>query len=91
MYKKEDLLKWYDKEYCLKRVKENGYNLEYVKNQTEDICLAAVKQNGFALSHVQNQTEDICIEALNQHPEAIRYVDIKKYPELYEKYIFIVK
>ena len=38
---KED---WNNEEYCLEAVKENGWVLEYVKNQTEEICLEAVKQ-----------------------------------------------
>ena len=47
----------------LESVKEDGYNLQYVKNQTEEICLAAVKQNGWTLKNVKNQTEQVCLEA----------------------------
>ena len=39
---------------CLEAVKEDGYALQYVKEQTEDICLAAVKQNGDALQFVKD-------------------------------------
>jgi len=33
----------------------------------------------------------MCIETLNQNPESIQYVNILKYPELYEKYMFMIK
>ena len=59
---------------CIKAVKENGYALQYVKEQTEDICLAAVKQNGFALQYVKEQTPEICLEAVKQNELALRYV-----------------
>ena len=35
-------------EICLEAVKQSGYALEYVKEQTPEICLEAVKQNGYA-------------------------------------------
>ena len=34
---------------CLEAVKQDGWALQYVKEQTEDICLEAVKQNGCTL------------------------------------------
>ena len=69
MKSKKNLLKWYDEEYCLQAVKQNGYDLQYVKNPTEEICL----------------------EALNQNIEVINYIDIKKFPKIYEKYLFMIK
>ena len=41
-------------EECLAAVKQNGYTLQYVKEQTEEICLAAVKRNGYALQYVKD-------------------------------------
>ena len=65
---------WNDSEYCLEAVKENGYNLEYVKEQTPEICLEAVKEDGYALEYVKEQT-----------PTIIHY--LKKYNmSLYELY-----
>jgi len=58
----------------LKAVKQDGYALRYVKNQTENICLEAVKENGDALKYVKNQTENICLEAVKQDGYALRYV-----------------
>ena len=40
---------------CLEAVKDNGFALKYVANQTPELCLIAVKENGFALSHVKNR------------------------------------
>ena len=37
---------------ALAAVKQNGYALQYVSEQTEEICLAAVKQDGYALQYV---------------------------------------
>lgn len=37
---------------ALKTVKQNGYALPYVRDQTEAICLEAVKQTGYALLYV---------------------------------------
>jgi len=31
------------------------------------------------------------LEALNQSIEIIKHVDIKKFPKVYEKYLFMVK
>jgi hypothetical protein len=37
---------------ALEAVKQDGYYLQYVKEQTENICLEAVKENGYALRYV---------------------------------------
>ena len=39
-------------EAALKAVKQNGYALRYVKDQTEAVALEAVKQSGDALQFV---------------------------------------
>jgi hypothetical protein len=47
---------------CLEAVKQNGYALSYVKEQTEAVCLEAVKQNGYALSYVDVKIFEIDIK-----------------------------
>ena len=84
---KEDLLKWYDEEYCLKAIEQDPLNLQYIENQTEEICLEAVKQNPWVLQYIENQTEKICLEAIKQNKNAIDFVDIKRFPKIYEKYL----
>ncbi len=87
---------WNDPEYCLEAVKQDGYNIEYVINQTPEICLEAVKQDGYNIEHVINQTPEICLEAVKQDGYALEYVKeqtpliihyLKKYNiSLYELY-----
>ena len=36
----------------LELVKEDGLQLQYIRNQTDELCMAAVKQNGLALQYV---------------------------------------
>jgi biotin operon repressor len=43
----------------LEAVKQDGYALQDVKEQTPEICLAAVQQNGYALQFVKEQTPEI--------------------------------
>ena len=43
------------KEEILKMVKENGYALKHIKEQTKEICLEAVKQNIDAIRYVKNK------------------------------------
>ena len=39
-------------EEAIRKVKQNGYTLRHVKEQTPEICMAAVKRNGYALCYV---------------------------------------
>jgi len=66
--------KWSDEQYCLEAVKQDGYALMYVKEQTAEICMEAVKQNGNALMYVREQTAEICMEAVKQDSNALMYV-----------------
>lgn len=50
----------------LEKVKQNGLNLKYVKEQTPEICLAAVQENGLALEYVKEQTPEICLAAVKR-------------------------
>src|SRR5574344_1664027 len=65
---------WNNPKYCLEAVKQNGYALEYVKEQTPVICLESVRQNGYALEYVKEQTHDICLEAIKDNGLALRWV-----------------
>jgi len=66
--------KWSDEQYCLRRVKQDGLALQYVKKQTPEICLAVVKQDGFALKYVKKQTPEICLAAVKEDGYALQYV-----------------
>ena len=65
---------WYDPEVCLAAVKQDGYALKYVKEQTPEICMAAVQENGWALRYVKEQTPEICMEAVKQDVGALIWV-----------------
>jgi len=65
----------YSGDEALRKVKQNGYALQYAREQTSEICLEAVKQNGLALEYVKEQTPEICLEAVKQDGYALQYVD----------------
>ena len=65
---------WNDPEYCLEAVKQNGYALQYVKEQTPEMCLEAVKEHGNALEYVKEQTPEICLAAVKIDGQALRFV-----------------
>ena len=59
---------------CIEAVKQYGFSLQYVKEQTSEICIEAVKQNGKALQFVKEQTSEICIQAINSNGLALQFV-----------------
>lgn len=64
----------YKGEYALDMVKDWGYALIYIRNQTEEICTEAVKEEGEALAYVKEQTENICLEAVKEDGYALQFV-----------------
>lgn len=60
---------------CINVIKQNGYALQFVEEQTPEICLAAVQQNGFALQFVEEQTSEICLTAVRQNITALLFVE----------------
>ena len=50
---KKKCYKYFTEKESLEAVKNDGYALRYVKEQTENICLEAVKQNWYALQYVK--------------------------------------
>ena len=59
---KKDALLWFDEDYCLKAVEQDGYALRYVNIQTEAICLKAVERNGDALQYVNIKSDFISVK-----------------------------
>ena len=72
--KLKDFYKWNDSLFCIRQVKQNGYALQFVKEQTPEICLATVKQNVSALQFVKEQTPEICLAAVRQNKYALQFV-----------------
>ena len=71
---------------CLAAVKQDGFALQYVKEQTAAICLAAVKQDGYALEYVKKQTEAICLAAVKQNEDALEFIKVE-FKAICEDYI----
>jgi ribosomal protein L24E len=59
---------------ALAAVKQDGYALRFVSEQTEEICLAAVQKDGYALQFVSEQTEKICLAAVHENGNALEFV-----------------
>ena len=55
-------------------VKQDGWALQFVKEQTPDLCIAAVKKDGHALQFVEKQTPEICTAAVEENGLALRHV-----------------
>ena len=73
--KNKSNVKWYNYNFCLESVKQNGLNLVYVKNQTPEICLAAVKQNGMALQYIKEKTPKKYMASVKQYGWVLQYVN----------------
>jgi hypothetical protein len=58
----------------LEAVKDNGFALRFVINQTPELCLEAVKSDGYSLQFVKEQTQEMCLQAVKQKGRAFRFV-----------------
>ena len=65
VFSKEELLQWYDSEYCKEQFDSNIDNIKYCK--CEDI--------------------EFWEHVLEKDSTLIQFIDIKKYPILYQKYV----
>ena len=43
-----------NKDSIIEVIKQNGYMLQFVKNQTEEICIEAIKQNVYSIKYVNS-------------------------------------
>ena len=59
----------YSGDEAIKAVEQDGYALQYVKEQTPDICIKAVEQNGNALRYVDKAVFDP--EVADEKPDTI--------------------
>ncbi len=87
MFNKKELLKWYDEEYCLNSVRHHSHNIKFVKKQTEVMCLLSVKQNGYNVRYINNPSEEVCMEAVKEDDNIIQFIDIIKYPRVWDYYV----
>ncbi len=65
----------YSGDEALKKVKQNGHALQYVKEQTPEICLEAVREDGHALQYVDEsifKKEKVTIELTQEQLDKIK-------------------
>ena len=74
-----DIIRRYEAD--LYKVKQDGYALKYIEEQTPEICLAGVQNTGYALKYVKKQTPEVCLAAVKHHGMALEYVK-KQTPEI---------
>jgi|GEM_PF-5120762 len=63
-------------EICLEAVKQNEYELLFIKEQTPEICLAAVKRNPSIVRYInpEKQTEEIALEVVKKAGNLLQYI-----------------
>ena len=77
--KEQEKFVWDNPEFCLKAVKQNGWALQHVKEQTPEVCLEAVKQSSRALQFVKEQTPELCLIAVKKDGCALGAVKEQTY------------
>lgn len=71
-------------------IEKNPEYIKFIKNPHKQVQLRAIGQDPGCIKYIKNPDYDVCLEALDQDPDnVIVYIDIDKYPELYEKYYFM--
>jgi len=89
-----DLIKYIhypDKEIQLCAVKQDITVIRYIDRPHKEVQLYVVRENGDLLKYIHDPVEKVCRDAVYQRPLAITYVNIEKYPEVYNLYVFLCK
>ena len=78
----------------LKAININGETIQYIKDQNEELKINAVRSSRYAIRYIKDQNEEILNEIISNRylkylNEIIRYIDIIKFPEFYNKYKFL--
>jgi hypothetical protein len=57
----KDPINWNNKTEAvqLATVKQNGYEIQYIKNPSEAVQMAAVKQHGYVIRYIKNPSEAV--------------------------------
>jgi hypothetical protein len=61
-----------NEEHCLNAVKQNGYNIRYIKNPSEEVQLEAVKDH--AIYFIKNPSEEVQLEAIKENGSNIYFI-----------------
>lgn len=55
-------------------LKNDGYDIKYIKNPTEEMKLTAVKEDPYAIKYIDNPSEEVQILAVMEEESVIRYI-----------------
>ena len=58
----------------LEAVKQNGWNIEFIKNPSEEMQLIAVRSNGMVIQYIKNPSEEMQLIAVRKTGHAIGYI-----------------
>lgn len=65
---------WKDIDFCRIVLRDNGFALKYIKEQTYELCKIALRENGRSLLFVNEQTPELCKIAVEQNGIALKFV-----------------
>ncbi len=65
----------------LEVLKNNGSELRFLQDQTQEQCLTAVQTHGSNLAYVKDRTPEVCMAAVQNDGSALQYV-VRQTPEL---------
>lgn len=66
--------KWYNYQYCLERVKADGWSIRYVAEQTPKLCRIAIEKSPMNIVFIRRQDDELCKEAVRRDPTTIIYI-----------------
>ena len=58
-----------------RKLQNDGNNIQYINNPSEELQLIAVKENGCAIKYIDNPSEKVQLEAISSHPSSIYYIN----------------
>ena len=71
----EDLTYAPPREFQLVAVRKDGYELQSIKDPSEDVILEAIKENGCSIRFVKNPSEKLQIAAINKSSDSIQCIE----------------
>lgn len=69
---------WVDEDECFElAIAHNGYNIQFVKEQTDDLIYNALLSKPLSLKYIINQTEEYCMLAVEYNGLALKHARIQ--------------
>ena len=70
----EDFGKFSSREEAIEAIKENGFEIQYVKNPDEELQLMAIEENYFSIRCIPNPTEKVQLKAIENGYWVVKYI-----------------